>query len=171
MKRLAQLIEDLAKVAYRFAGWLVTLMMLLVFTEVFMRYVVQQPLMVGEEFSAYMLVALSFLGAAYTWKERGHVRITALVSRLPARVASWVRLMTKILVLGFVIMLCEATYGFMNLSFKLRMSSATFFHTPLQGPQMTVAIGFVLLLLVLVVDIVRDIQRLRSGKNIEEALG
>jgi len=47
-------------------------MMMLVVVDVFMRYVMRQPLMVSDEFSAYMLVALSYLGFAYTWREKGH---------------------------------------------------------------------------------------------------
>ena len=41
----------------------------LVVVDVFMRYVMHRPLMVADEISAYMLVALSFLGFAYTWRK------------------------------------------------------------------------------------------------------
>jgi len=116
-------------------------MALLVFIEVISRYVFRQALMVGDEFSAYMLVALCFLGAAYTWKEKGHVRITALVSRLPTKVASWLRLITLVFVFLFVLGLCQASYGFMSMSFKLHMASATWLHFPLQGIHILLPIG------------------------------
>ena len=64
MKRIALLLEKIAYLGGYYSGWLVPLMMMLVVVEVFMRYVLHQPLMVADEFSAYMLVALSYLGMA-----------------------------------------------------------------------------------------------------------
>ena len=85
-------------------------MIVLIFVEVFMRYVIGQPPMVADEFSAYMLVALSFIGAAYTWREKGHVRITALVTHLPIPVAKWLRLVTMSLALLFSIIIAGKAF-------------------------------------------------------------
>ena len=84
MKRIGIIIDKIAYLGGWFGGWLVPLMMMLVVVDVFMRYVMNQPLMVSDEFSAYMLVALSFLGLAYTWREKGHVRVEVLVNPAPA---------------------------------------------------------------------------------------
>ena len=118
MKRLGRIIENIANIGGYFSGWLVPLMMLLVLYEVFMRYVLNQPPMIADEFSAYMLVALTFLGAAYTWKEKGHVRITALISRLPPKVSSWARLIALVIALIFAVILSQAGYHFTAFSFK-----------------------------------------------------
>ena len=85
IKQIGYFIEKIAYLGGYFSGWLVPLMMMLVVVDVFMRYVMHQPLMVADEFSAYMLVALSFLGLAYTWREKGHVRIEIFVNRLSRR--------------------------------------------------------------------------------------
>jgi len=169
VKLLGRVLEGIANLGGYFSGWLVLVMVVLVFAEVFTRYVMGQPLMLADEFSGYMFVALSFLGAAYAWKKGGHVRLTALVTRLPTRVASWLRLVTLSLVFLFVLGLCQASYGFMATSFKLHMASITRLHTPLQIPHMTVAIGFVILSLVLIVGIARAIVNIRAGKSAEEA--
>lgn len=144
-------------------------MMLLVLVEVFTRYVLNRPLMLSDEFTAYMLVAVSFLAAAYTWKEKGHVRITALVSRLPPRVSSWVRLITLLLALTATIGLSQSAYSYLQTSFRLHMASGTWLHFPLQGPQMTLIIGFSLLSLLIMVGIARAIMKIRAGEGIEEA--
>jgi len=143
-------------------------MMVLVLIEVFMRYVMNQPLMLADEFSAYLLVALTFLGAAYTWKEKGHVRITALVSRLPQRVSSWVRLIALILSLVFALTLAQAGYHFAAFSFRFNVSSATWLHTPQHAPRLTLLIGFILLTLILIVEIAKAIVNLRAGKHVDE---
>ncbi len=49
-----------------FPGWLVVIMSLLVLVEVFTRYVLRHALRVSDEFSAYLYVAIVFMGAAYT---------------------------------------------------------------------------------------------------------
>jgi len=91
MKKISAVIEKIDNFFGYVSGWLVPSMMVLVAVEVFMRYVLHNPAMVADEFSAYMLVGLSYLGLAYTWRKGGHVRITLLVSRLPAKAASWMR--------------------------------------------------------------------------------
>ncbi len=167
VKRLGRFIEGLANGFGYLSGWLVPLMMLLVVFEVFMRYALNRPPAIADEFSAYMLVALSYLGAAYTLKEKGHVRITALVSRLPTRVSSWLRLITLVIALVFALGLSVAAYGYIVFSFKMGMKSWSWISFPLQGPQMTVVIGFILLSLVFMVKIVKAVINIRSGTSVE----
>lgn len=167
MKRLRRIIESIAAITGDFAGWLVVAMIALIFFEVFMRYGLNRPPAIADEFSAYMLVALSFLGAAYTWKEKGHIRITALTSRLPIKVASWLRLTTLVCVFLYVLILCLSSYGFMGTSYHFHMASATWMRVPLQGPHMTLAIGFTVFLLMLMVTIGRAIMNIKTGKSAE----
>ncbi len=170
MRRLGRTVDRISNVAGYFSGWLVLVMMLLVGFEVFTRYVLQQPLRIADELSAYMLVTLSYLGAAYTWKERGHVRVTFVVNRLPPRVASWLRLVTLVFAFLFLVGLCQASYGFLTLSFKLHMVSASWLRVPLQWPQITVPVGFAILALLLILEIARTIMKIRAGINIEETI-
>ncbi len=168
MRQLFSITEGIVNIGGYFAGWLVPVMMVLVLIEVFMRYVMNQPLMIADEFSAYMLVALTFLGAAYTWKEKGHVRITAMISRLPPKVVNWARLIALIFAFTFAVILSQGGYHFIALSFRFGFSSATWLHTPLQVPQMTIFIGFILLALLLITQIAKAIVDLRSGRNIDD---
>jgi len=168
MKRLGNIVESVANLGGYFSGWLVFLMMLLVAFEVFMRYVMHRPPMLADEFSAYMLVALSYIGMAYTWRQKQHVRISLLVSRLPPRVASWTRLITLLLVFVFLLGLDQAGYRLIVYSLKMHYRSDTWLATPLIGPHLTVFIGFILLTLLLIIEIARAIMKIRSGENVEE---
>jgi TRAP-type C4-dicarboxylate transport system permease small subunit len=143
--------------------------MSLVLFEVIMRYLVHQPPIVADELSAYMLVALAFIGLAYTWKERGHVRITALVAHLPPRVASWIRLLILCCALVISVILTQASYQYLAFSIKLHLASATHLRVPLQGPQTPLLIGFTILSLLLLVEIGKAIAKIRRGENVEEA--
>jgi len=158
----------MADIVGRIAGWVVLRMMLLVLVEVFTRYVLGHPLMLADEFGAYLLVAVSYLAAAYAWKEKGHVRITVLVSRLPARVSSWLRLITMLLALVVAIGLSQSAYSYLQTSFRLGMASGSWLHFPLQGPHMTLMIGFTLLSLILMVEFTRAIKNIRRGLKLDE---
>jgi len=168
MKRLGNIVESVANLGGYFSGWLVFLMMLLVTFEVFMRYVMHQPPMLSDEFSAYMLVALSYIGLAYTWRQKQHVRISLLVSRLPPRVSSWTRLITLLLAFVFLLGLNLAGYRLIVYSLKMHYRSDTWLATPLIGPHLTVFIGFILLTLLLIVEIARAVMKIRSGERVEE---
>jgi TRAP-type C4-dicarboxylate transport system permease small subunit len=167
MNRLVTTIEKIAYWGGYLSGWLVPIMMMLVVVDVFMRYVMHRPLMISDEFSAYMLVALSFLGLAYTWREGGHVRIEVLVSRFRGRLYDWVRLIGLILTFIFMIELDRAACKMIVYALKINLRSSTWLMFPLFWPQLTVFIGFVLLTLLLVIDIIRVGVKIRAGKEAE----
>ena len=168
MKRLGRIINTTINGLGHFSGWLVPLMMLLVLYEVFMRYILDQPPMIADEFSGYLLVALAYLGAAFTWKEGGHVRITALINRLPQKTANWLGLITRALTLLFALVLIQSGYSLIAFSFKFNMSSASWMRIPLQGPHLTMVIGFAFLALVIIVDVSKATMNLLSGRRVEE---
>ena len=144
-------------------------MMLLVLFETVMRYVFHQPPMVADEFSAYMLIAVAYLGMAATWKEKGHVRITTAVTMIPPKVASWVRLVTLVIGLTMAIILTASSCGYVLYSFKIHMRSSTWLNTPLQPSQLTLLIGFTVLSLLIITQLARAILKIRSGESVEEA--
>ena len=168
MRRLANVIEKTADVSGYCAGWLVPLMMLLIVYEVFMRYVLHQPPMIADEFSAYMLVALAYIGMAFTWRRKGHVRLTILTSRLPTKVSTWIRLVIIILATAFSFMLVKVSYEMVTYAFERNLRSATWVVTPLSWPQLPILIGFSIMSLLLVVEIAKAIVKICSGERIEE---
>ena len=167
MKQLGSAIDRLANFVGYLSAWLVPLMMMLVVVDVFMRYVMQQPLMIADEISAYMLVALSFLGFAYTWRQGGHVRVEVVVNYLPPRLYAWVRLIGLILTFIFMVEMDRAAFKMIAYALQMKMRSSTWMMFPLFWPQLTIFIGFVLLTLMLVIDIVQAGVKLRAGKIAE----
>ena len=167
MKQITNFIEKIAYLGAYYSGWLVPLMMMLVVVEVFMRYVLHQPLMLADEFSAYMLVAVSYLGTAYTWRQGGHVRVTVLVSRLQSRTAGWLRFIGLILVFIFMIELDRVSYKMVAYALQINLRSSTWLMFPLFWPQLTVFIGFVLLTILVVIDIVEAFIKIRAGEKVE----
>lgn len=167
MKKLGRIIENLADLLGHLSGWLVFLMMALVVFEVFMRYVLKRPPMVADEFAGYLLVAISYLGIAYAFKDNAHVRITFVIDRLSPRLSNWFRLITLIMALFFTILLSKMSYNYLLFSSKLNMRSSTWIRFPLIWPQITLMIGFIILSLFLIVRIVKMIKDIKSGNGTE----
>jgi TRAP-type C4-dicarboxylate transport system permease small subunit len=167
MKQLGSYLDKMADGLGYLSGWLVPLMMLLVVVDVFMRYVMHRPLMVSDELSAYMLVALAFLGFAYTWREKGHVRVEVLVSRLSPRAQDRVRLAGLILTFAFMLEMNRSAFKMIVYAHQMKMRSSTWMMFPLFWPQLTIFVGFVLLTLVLAADILRLWAKLRTEKATE----
>ena len=168
MRQSVSIVEKIADFAGNISGWLVPLMMSLVVIEVFMRYVVHQPLMIADEFSAYMLVALTFLGMAYVQKEHAHVRVTILTSRLPPKVSMRLRVITLGFFLIFAILFAKSSYDYLVFSFRMQLASGTHLKIPLHGPQSTLLVGFGLLCLLLIIEFVRAVTNLRAGGTAEK---
>jgi len=85
-------------------------------------------------------------------------------------VSSWLWLITMMLALVVAIGLSQSAFSFMQTSFRLHMASGTWLHFPLQGPHMTLIIGFILLCLILIVEFARAIRNFRRGQRLEEEL-
>ena len=166
MKLVIRTLERIVNAGGYLAGWLVFLLMWLVSVEVFMRYVLNRPPMVADEFGGYLMVAIGFLALGYTWAEKGHIRITVLVGLLPQRVASWVRLITLVSVFAFVIMLTGTSYEYLAYSFSAGLKSPSVWRFPLQGPQMVIPIGYTLICLLIALTLAQAIMDIRSGRNI-----
>ena len=166
-KQLTGLITSITNVGGYIAEWSVLVMIGLILVEVFMRYVLHRPLRIADEFSAYILAGMSYLGAAYTWKKKGHVRVTSLVGTFSSRVASWLRVVTLVFALAFAFVLSWAGYTYLAFSFRMGMKSSTWLNFPLKWVQLPLVIGFILLLILLVENIFRAISDLWSGRNVE----
>ena len=63
-------------------GWIIFFLMVMVLVEVLTRYVLQSPLSIADEMGGYLLVSITFVGLAYTWKEKGHVRVELLINKI-----------------------------------------------------------------------------------------
>ena len=114
MNGLHKVIESIEKLIDILSGRLqaavVFLLMIMLLVEVLTRYILNSPLSIAEEMGGYLLVSITFMGLAYTWKEKGHVRVTLLMSRLPRRLARSIRFFTLILATVFTVPLIKACY-------------------------------------------------------------
>lgn len=164
---VASIPEIIAAVSGYFAGGLVVIVMLLVLFEVTMRYVFLHSPLLADELSRYMVIAITFIGLAFAWKEKAHVRVEALVTKIPTKVSNWLRLFTTILALVLTVAVVYGGYFFIQRSLDQNRTSDSWLRVPLVWPEMTIVVGFLFMALIILVSIVRTIKDIRAGKCIE----
>ena len=76
---------------------LLIMMMVFVCADVVMRYFLHRPLIWVIEVVGYMLLGITFLGAAYVLREEGHTRVDLLLDYLNARARALANALTSIL--------------------------------------------------------------------------
>jgi len=171
MEKLWQGIDKVSYVAGYIAGWVLVGIITLTMAEVVTRYILRQPLILCDEFGGYSLFAITFLGLAYCAKEKGHIRITFLVERLPSRLASRLRFFTLSLALVYIGVGSKISWDFLINSFDRNIKSNSWLMVPLKWPQMVLPIGMTLFSLILVVEIAKTIKAIKAGVQVEETGG
>ena len=80
-----------------FSRVLVVLIMLVVCTDVFLRYFFNSPMFWVLESTQFALVFITFLGATWVLKNDGHVRMDIVINRLSQRTQDRINIVTSIL--------------------------------------------------------------------------
>ena len=122
-------------------AWSIFVLMILVLVEVVMRYLLNQPLSLAEEYGGYLLVAMTMIGLAYTWKEKGHINVDLLISRFSAGVQLRLRFITLLLAAALTALLVVASCSFVSQSFLFGARSGSWLRTPLAWPQLILVLG------------------------------
>ena len=158
MKRLVKIIEAVNKYisGYLQAG-ILFLLMIMILVEVLTRYVFHAPLGISDEMGGYMLVAITFVGLAYTWQEDGHVRVDLFISKLPEKIAKKIKFINLILATLFTIPMIIASYELLSDSVLFASRSGSWLRTPLVYPQSALLLGSILIFLQLIAEILKII--------------
>ncbi|WP_083006112.1 TRAP transporter small permease subunit [Halomonas sp. GT] len=93
------------------------------------------------EVSGYLVAGILFMAAGKVYRENGHVGMTILVDRLPARLHYLVLGLVDFFVFVFALVMAWATYDMAMLSYELGWRSSTTLAMPLYLPQSFMPIG------------------------------
>ena len=168
MRKLVSIIEKITDVVSGLLpAWTVFVLMVMVLAEVITRYVLNAPLSIADEFGGFMLVGITFVGLAYTWKERGHVSVEIVTNILPPKIRQWVRFFTLILATLFCLPLIAGSYELLQDSMFFGARSGSWMRTPLIYPQSVLLLGSVLLLLQLIAEVIKAVFALKNSEGDE----
>ncbi len=159
MNRLNRILDFITNViSAQLSGWLIFIMSTIVMIEVISRYAVRQPLMVADELSGYCLVIITFMGLAYTWKERGHINIKVLTDRLPAKATRWVRVVATGLITAFLPLLIKGTIDVTSFLYKNDTRGFSNMRMQVVWFEMFIVIGLILFFITVFIDFIRQIR-------------
>ncbi len=107
MENLIRRIDAFSDALGRAVAWGTLLMVIITFVVVVLRYVFDMGWIAMQESVTYLHATVFMLGAAYTLRHGGHVRVDILYQRFGPRGKAWVNLLGTLLLLlpmmGFVL--------------------------------------------------------------------
>jgi TRAP-type C4-dicarboxylate transport system permease small subunit len=150
------------------AGGFISLgIMAVVCYEVFMRYFMNKPTGWSVEISEYMLLAVVYLGAAYTFSTDGHIKVDLVIDRVPARAQRILGITSDLFTLFFCAVLAWQTGRLTWQSFTLGWRSSSQMAISLYPFQAIVALGSLFLALQVLAKLCRTGSRMAKRKNLE----
>ena len=109
----------------RFTGWLTTGMVLIVFYDTIMRYAFNRGNVALQELEWHLFALIFLVGAAYTLKEGGHVRVDIFFMRFSPKAKALVDLLGHlILLIPFSVVIILSTEKFVFNSWAVREVSS-----------------------------------------------
>jgi len=123
--------------------------------DVVARHVFNSPTIWADELAGYLLVAITFLGAAYTLTMDAHVRVDTIIDRLDGNKRKGVIFVTDVISLAFLIVYVWQAYRLAIDAYVSVKISPTLLRTPIYIPQIVLPIGLTLLCLQLIAHLLK----------------
>ncbi|MEE8058957.1 MAG: TRAP transporter small permease subunit [Pseudomonadales bacterium] len=128
MQRLSNLqhsIDTLTDLTGRFLAWLTLLMMILLSLVVILRYGFEIGSIALQESVTYLHGAVFMLGAAYTLKRDGHVRVDIFYRHFSPRTKAWINSLGGIIfLLPLCVYIVVVSWDFVDQSWQIREVSS-----------------------------------------------
>ena len=142
---MIELVTKVSAVLGYVSGGLALVMMISIGYDVVARHVFNSPTIWADELSGYLLVAITFLGAAYTLTMDGHVRVDTLIDRMSRKKRKGVVFITDLISVVFLVLYSWQTYKLVIDAYVSVKISPTLLRTPIFIPQVVLPIGLTLL--------------------------
>ena len=124
MQKIIQIIDRINDAIGRSISWLTVVMVIVTFLVVVLRYVFSIGSIAMQESVIYLHSLVFMLGAAYTLKRNGHVRVDIFYEKMSPRSKAWVNLLGAVLLLvPFCLFIIFISWNYVSLSWSLLESS------------------------------------------------
>ncbi|NOX34551.1 MAG: TRAP transporter small permease subunit [Deltaproteobacteria bacterium] len=121
LEKFVSLIDRVSDRIGYVVGWITTLMVLIVFYDTVMRYIFNEGNVALQELEWHLFAVVFLLGAAYTLKEDGHVRVDIIFVNLSEKTKAWIDLLgIFIFLIPFSVIVIMSSKGFVMNSWAVR---------------------------------------------------
>ena len=166
LEKILLIIESISRIFYFCGAISICVLFLLMFGDVSSRFLFNSPIRGTAEVSKYLLVAIAFLSLGYAQLKGTHISVETLVSHLTAKLRSILDIIFSLLAMGFFSVMCIQTADRAYLDWQEGiLLSATSVRLPVWWPSFVAAVGCLLLVVSLGVQIVRSAVKLRTGRE------
>ena len=166
MNSLVRWIGKLSDWVASISAVMLGLMTLLILVEIFVWNVFKQTTLIADEYCAYGLAAIIFLGAGYCLKEKGHIRITLVLGFLPEKLSRVITCVATGVTTVFMGYLWWYLLKMVQAAMRYNSTSGTLTHTPLWIPQTVMLIGAACFFLQLVATTLKTYQAIETGEEV-----
>ena len=132
-------------------------MPLLITVEVAGRTFFSKSTLICDEYTGYMLCAMTFFGGAYSLEEGAFLRVDILYERFKGRFRQIVDIVNWLVGLIYVVFLLRFCYSVFIYSWEGNVVSISYSRTKLAYPQATMLIGCVMLLIQVIIELINAI--------------
>lgn len=147
MAQIRFVCEALSRTLFWICAFVILIMALSVTYEVIVRYIFNRPTAWVTELSSYMLVAVAFLGAAWTLRQDGHIRMELLAETTGPKGRKFSDLAMYLVAICISAVLLWTGWNMAVANYTFGWRSMTLLKTPLWIPQMLIPLGALALLL------------------------
>jgi len=147
----------LARLSAALSALLILAVLVIVTYAVFQRYVLETPLLWGDELLGYLLVAIVMLGAAEALRGNDHIAMDVFSARAGPRLDQWLKIWADLAVLAFAVVLGWSTWQ--SIRFAINFGSYSVGHIEIATwiPQVPMLVGSALLGLIALMRILRGL--------------
>jgi TRAP-type mannitol/chloroaromatic compound transport system permease small subunit len=125
VRRLARAIDTCQDALGRGMSWLMLVMVLVVFTDVVMRYAINTTYVFVQELEWYLFGIVYLMAGGYTMLYNEHVRVDIVYSRLPPRKKAWLDfILLFVFFFPSCIMIVVATWPFFRNAYAVLEGSS-----------------------------------------------
>jgi len=137
----------------------------LITIDVFGRFVIGKSTLIANEVSAFMLIAMVYMGLAYVQRKRKHLQVRILTSHLPQKINRLIRVIVLIITIIFVSYLAVLQMNFVIRNYSLGVRSLGIARIPLWIPYAFVPLGIIMYSLEVLVELIETIRKIYEQRR------
>ncbi|MEE9502270.1 MAG: TRAP transporter large permease subunit [Candidatus Aminicenantaceae bacterium] len=161
---LEKVLKPISHVVNGIGTAILLLMVLLIGTNVALRYLIRKPIKGSVELEEFLLVVLVFFGVAYTAVKKRHIKIELVISRLSPSIKTMINAITQLLSFVLSALMVWQTVVYAKAQWQYEAESIIL-NLPLFPFIFVVAFGSALLGLALLVEFLRSLEEIAKNRR------
>jgi len=165
MNTYIRLVEKLSDWAAVLSAVTLGLMSVLILVEIFLWNAFEETTLIADEYSAYGLAAIIFLGSGYCLKEKGHIRIPIILNLIPEKPTRVITFAATAVTTAFMGYIWWYLFLMVKATVRYGSTSGTLTNTPLWIPQSVMLLGAACLLVQMVGTTLKTYRAIGTGEE------